>query len=216
MGFTLDGVTYKGIISVDRLEIPEGRVTCIVGESGSGKTTLLRMLNNLVSPEKGSVYYKGENVAGLDPVELRRSVVMLPQNPVVFPGSVADNLMIAREFAGKSPAKDEALAGILKTVKLQKKLSDDPTEFSGGEKQRLALARVLILEPKALLLDEPSSALDERTEGEVIGSVVDFVRRRELTLVMVVHSRELAMRFADTLVTVKNGKAFTDKGGSGR
>lgn len=216
MGFTLDGVTYKGIISVDRLEIPEGRVTCIVGESGSGKTTLLRMLNNLVSPEKGSVYYKGENVAGLDPVELRRSVVMLPQNPVVFPGSVADNLMIAREFAGKSPAKDEALAGILKTVKLQKKLSDDPTEFSGGEKQRLALARVLILEPEALLLDEPSSALDERTEGEVIGSVVDFVRRRELTLVMVVHSRGLAMRFADTLVTVKNGKAFTDKGGSGR
>lgn len=216
MGFTLDGVIYKGIISVDRLEIPEGRVTCIVGESGSGKTTLLRMLNNLVSPEKGSVYYKGENVAGLDPVELRRSVVMLPQNPVVFPGSVADNLMIAREFAGKSPAKDEALAGILKTVKLQKKLSDDPTEFSGGEKQRLALARVLILEPEALLLDEPSSALDERTEGEVIGSVVDFVRRRELTLVMVVHSRELAMRFADTLVTVKNGKAFTDKGGSGR
>ena len=216
MGFTLDGVTYKGIISVDRLEIPEGRVTCIVGESGSGKTTLLRMLNNLVSPEKGSVYYKGENVAGLDPVELRRSVVMLPQNPVVFQGSVADNLMIAREFAGKSPAKDEALAGILKTVKLQKKLSDDPTEFSGGEKQRLALARVLILEPEALLLDEPSSALDEHTEGEVIGSVVDFVRRRELTLVMVVHSRELAMRFADTLVTVKNGKAFTDKGGSGR
>jgi len=216
MGFTLDGVTYKGIISVDRLEIPEGKVTCIVGESGSGKTTLLRMLNNLVSPEKGSVYYKGENVAGLDPVELRRSVVMLPQNPVVFQGSVADNLMIAREFAGKSPAKDEALAGILKTVKLQKKLSDDPTEFSGGEKQRLALARVLILEPEALLLDEPSSALDERTEGEVIGSVVDFVRRRELTLVMVVHSRELAMRFADTLVTVKNGKAFTDKRGSGR
>ena len=216
MGFTLDGVTYKGIISVDRLEIPEGRVTCIVGESGSGKTTLLRMLNNLVSPEKGSVYYKGENVAGLDPVELRRSVVMLPQNPVVFPGSVADNLMIAREFAGKSPAKDEALAGILKTVKLQKKLSDDPTEFSGGEKQRLALARVLILEPEALLLDEPSSALDERTEGEVIGSVVDFVRRRELTLVMVVHSRELAIRFADTLVTVKNKKVFTDKGGSGR
>ena len=216
MGFTLDGVTYKGIISVDRLEIPGGRVTCMVGESGSGKTTLLRMLNNLVSPEKGAVYYKGENVAGLDPVELRRSVVMLPQNPVVFPGSVADNLMIAREFAGKSPAKDEALAGILKTVKLQKKLSDDPTEFSGGEKQRLALARVLILEPKALLLDEPSSALDERTEGEVIGSVVDFVRRRELTLVMVVHSRELAMRFADTLVTVKNGKAFTDKRGSGR
>jgi putative ABC transport system ATP-binding protein len=174
------------------------------------------MLNNLVSPEKGSVYYKGENVAGLDPVELRRSVVMLPQNPVVFPGSVADNLMIAREFAGKSPAKDEALAGILKTVKLQKKLSDDPTEFSGGEKQRLALARVLLLEPEALLLDEPSSALDERTEGEVIGSVVDFVRRRRLTLVMVVHSRELAMRFADTLVTVKNGKVFTDKRGSRR
>ncbi len=216
MGFTLDGVTYKGIISVDRLEIPGGRVTCMVGESGSGKTTLLRMLNNLVSPEKGAVYYKGENVANLDPVHLRRSVVMLPQNPVVFPGSVADNLMIALEFADKSLAKDEDLAGILETVMLQKNLSDDPMEFSGGEKQRLALARVLLLEPEALLLDEPSSALDERTEGEVIGSVVDFVRRRRLTLVMVVHSRELAMRFADTLVTVKNGKVFTDKRGSRR
>jgi len=214
MGFTLDSVTYKGIISIDRLEIPGGKVTCVVGESGSGKTTLLRMLNNLVSPEKGAVYYKGENVANLDPVHLRRSVVMLPQNPVVFPGSVADNLMIALEFADKSLAKDEDLAGILETVMLQKKLSDDPTEFSGGEKQRLALARVLLLEPEALLLDEPSSALDERTEGEVIGSVVNFARRRRLTLVMVIHSRELAERFADTLVTVKDGKVFTDKGGS--
>jgi putative ABC transport system ATP-binding protein len=214
MGFTLDSVTYKGIISIDRLEIPGGKVTCVVGESGSGKTTLLRMLNNLVSPEKGAVYYKGENVANLDPVHLRRSVVMLPQNPVVFPGSVADNLMIALEFADKSLAKDEDLAGILETVMLQKKLSDDPTEFSGGEKQRLALARVLLLEPEALLLDEPSSALDERTEGEVIESVVNFARRRRLTLVMVIHSRELAERFADTLVTVKDGKVFTDKGGS--
>jgi len=214
MGFTLDSVTYKGIISIDRLEIPGGKVTCVVGESGSGKTTLLRMLNNLVSPEKGTVYYKGENVANLDPVHLRRSVVMLPQNPVVFPGSVADNLMIALEFADKSLAKDEDLAGILETVMLQKKLSDDPTEFSGGEKQRLALARVLHLEPEALLLDEPSSALDERTEGEVIESVVNFARRRRLTLVMVIHSRELAERFADTLVTVKDGKVFTDKGGS--
>lgn len=214
MGFTLDSVTYKGIISIDRLEIPGGKVTCVVGESGSGKTTLLRMLNNLVSPEKGAVYYKGENVANLDPVHLRRSVVMLPQNPVVFPGSVADNLMIALEFADKSLAKDEDLVGILETVMLQKKLSDDPTEFSGGEKQRLALARVLLLEPEALLLDEPSSALDERTEGEVIESVVNFARRRRLTLVMVIHSRELAERFADTLVTVKDGKVFTDKGGS--
>jgi putative ABC transport system ATP-binding protein len=214
MGFTLDSVTYKGIISIDRLEIPGGKVTCVVGESGSGKTTLLRMLNNLVSPEKGAVYYKGENVANLDPVHLRRSVVMLPQNPVVFPGSVADNLMIALEFADKSLAKDEDLAGILETVMLQKKLSDDPTEFSGGEKQRLALARVLLLEPEALLLDEPSSALDERTEGEVIESVVNFARRRRLTLVMVIHSRELVERFADTLVTVKDGKVFTDKGGS--
>ncbi len=214
MGFTLDSVTYKGIISIDRLEIPGGKVTCVVGESGSGKTTLLRMLNNLVSPEKGAVYYKGENVANLDPVHLRRSVVMLPQNPVVFPGSVADNLMIALEFADKSLAKDEDLAGILETVMLQKNLSDDPMEFSGGEKQRLALARVLLLEPEALLLDEPSSALDERTEGEVIESVVNFARRRRLTLVMVIHSRELAERFADTLVTVKDGKVFTDKGGS--
>lgn len=211
MGFLLEGVTYKNILDIEKLEIPQGKVTCITGESGSGKTTLLRLLNNLISAERGVVSYKGENVDRIDPVALRRRVVMLPQNPVMFPGTVADNLGMSLELAGKAPKPENTFTEILERVRLRKGLDEDAADFSGGEKQRLALARVLLLEPEALLLDEPSSALDEKTEKEVVTNVVDWARKGARTLVMILHSRELAGRFAEMLVTVRRGKVSATK-----
>jgi len=216
MGFLLERVTYKNILDIERLEIPQGKVTCIVGESGSGKTTLLRLLNNLNSAERGVVFYKGENVDRVDPVALRRRVVMLPQNPVMFPGTVADNLGTSLELAGKAPKPENAFTNILERVRLRKGLHEDAADFSGGEKQRLALARVLVLEPETLLLDEPSSALDEKTEEEVVTNVVDCARKEGRTLVMVLHSLELARRFAEMLVTVRGGNVSVMKGEAGR
>jgi len=215
MGFLLENVVYRNILDIPSLEMPGGKVTCIIGDSGSGKTTLMRLLNNLISADRGIVWYRGVNVDQTDPVALRRKVVMLAQNPFILPGTVAENLLIGLAFAGKEPASEETLAEILQTVSLGKSLSDDAMELSGGEKQRLALARVLLLKPEALLLDEPSSALDERTEGEVIKEVVTLAKKDSRTLVMIVHSLDLARRFADLVVIVKGGKVEVAEGVAG-
>jgi len=212
MAFQLEQVKYKDILKIDKLQIPEAKITCIIGESGSGKTTLLRLLNNLISPDEGSIFYKGRNIEDIDPIQLRREVVMLPQNPTVFSGSVKDNLLIGLEFAGKDEAGDEVLSEVLSMAQLDKALSAIASELSGGEKQRLALARIMLLEPEVILLDEPTSALDEGTEERVIESVVEFAKRKAGTLIMVVHSKSIAQRFADVAVTIQGGEVVAEEG----
>jgi len=212
MAFQLEKVKYKNILKIDKLQIPESKITCIIGESGSGKTTLLRLLNNLISPDEGSIFYKGRNIEDIDPIQLRREVVMLPQNPTVFPGSVKDNLLIGLEFAEKDEAGDEVLSEVLSMAQLAKPLSAIASELSGGEKQRLALARIMLLEPEVILLDEPTSALDEGTEERVIESVVEFAKRKARTLIMVVHSKSIAQFFADFAVTIQGGEVVAEEG----
>src|SRR5699024_6756973 len=141
-----------------------------VGQSGSGKSTLLRLLNNLISPDAGKIHYQDESLHKIDPVLLRRKITMVAQTPVIFDGTVRDNLLIGLRFSEKEPVTDQIMVRMLKTMKLDKKLETDAADLSGGEKQRLALARVMLLDAEVFLLDEPSSALDDTTAKEVIQS----------------------------------------------
>jgi putative ABC transport system ATP-binding protein len=194
------------ILDVPHLDIPAGQVTCIVGRSGSGKTTLLRLLNRMISPDRGTIRYRGTSLVELDPVELRRRAVMLPQSPVMFDGTVRDNLLIGLEFSERPPVADDALRRILDIVELDKDLDGDAALLSGGEKQRVALGRVLAMQPETALLDEPSSALDAGTERAVIGQLVEAARGRGVTVVIVTHARALAEAVADTLVEIDAGR----------
>lgn len=212
--FCLRGVRYRDILNIERLEIPEGKVTCIVGESGSGKTTLLRLLNKLISYDKGEIVYKGRSLKDIDSVELRRRVVMLPQTPAIFPGTVWDNLLIGLVFSEKPLVGEKKLLEIMKMVHLDKGLDEDAEKLSGGEKQRLALGRVLLMDPEAFLLDKPSSALDEDTEEVVIGSLVRYARERGKTVVMVTHSKQVARSFSDIIVEVNHGRLVSRWEGS--
>jgi putative ABC transport system ATP-binding protein len=205
--FVLKNVKYKDILNIEELHIPARKITVITGKSGTGKTTLLKMLNKLISPDSGEILFKGTPLKEIDSVELRRKVVMLPQFPVVFPGNVKENLLIGLKFSGKDIPHDEELRNILRFVILEKDLNDDPEKFSGGEKQRLALARVLLMDPEVLLLDEPTSSLDEKTGIEIIKKVSNFAKNREKTLVIVTHNPELR-KFADVLIELKNGRVL--------
>ncbi|MDH7576865.1 MAG: ABC transporter ATP-binding protein [Bacillota bacterium] len=207
--FCLRGVRYRDILDIERLEIPEGKVTCIVGESGSGKTTLLRLLNKLISYDNGEIVYKGRSLKDIDSVELRRRVIMLPQTPVIFPGTVRDNLLIGLVFSEKPLVGEEKLLEIMEMVHLDKNFDEDAEKLSGGEKQRLALGRVLLMDPEAFLLDEPSSALDEDTEEVVIGGLVKYARERGKTVVMVTHSKQVARSFSDKIVEVNHGRVVS-------
>jgi putative ABC transport system ATP-binding protein len=206
MMFEIKGLKYKNILDIEYLNIPDKKITCIVGESGSGKTTLLRHLNNLISPDSGQILYKGMDIENMNPINLRRQVIMAPQTPVVFDGNVRYNLTIGLMFSEKPMVNDDVLKRWMDLVHLNKGLDENTDKFSGGEKQRLCLARILVLEPEVLLLDEPSSALDEDTEHLVVNNIVTYAKDAGKTVVMVTHSKSVAQRYGDVVVTVDKGR----------
>jgi len=204
--FTFKNVRYGDILDIENLTIRPFQTTWIVGESGSGKTTLLKMLNNLLTPDQGELFYKGTDLAALDPVQLRREVVMLPQSPLIFPGTIKENLLIGCRFSEKTVPADDQLTTVLAALKLKKGLDRKAADLSGGEKQRLAICRVLLMEPEVFLLDEPTSALDNGTEEMVMQKVVEYGRQNKKTVVIITHSPKMARRFGGLLIALHEGK----------
>jgi putative ABC transport system ATP-binding protein len=207
MIFRFSDVRYRDIIEIDELTINKG-VTILLGPSGGGKTTFLRMLNKMISPTKGQIFFMGEPLSKIESVQLRRKVMMLSQNPVVFPGTVRDNLAIAFEFQDKIKPDDDALDDMLSRIQLNKKLDDGVINLSGGEKQRLALGRLLLLEPEVYLFDEPSSSLDDDTEDLIIRMLSMHVEKQGQSIVMVTHSKRIAEKYADVILEISEGKVL--------
>ena len=199
-------VRYKNILDIKELRIPEKKVTSIVGKSGSGKTTLLRLLNKLISCDSGKILFKEKSLKEISSVELRRKVVMLPQQPVIFAGSIRENLLKGLEFSEKELLEDDELKEILKLVHLDKPLDTEGDKLSGGEKQRVALGRVILMDPEVLLLDEPSSALDELTEDKIIEFVANYSRDNNKTLILVTHSKDISKKYSDVEIVIESGK----------
>lgn len=208
--FHIHQLHYKNILSIDDLSIPSGMITCIIGESGSGKTTLLKMLNHMISPESGDIEIEGRSVFEWNPVELRREVVMMAQTPVMFGGTVKDNLLIGLRFSEKPAVTDARLKEVLKDVHLDKALDEESDALSGGEKQRVSLARILLLDPPVLLLDEPSSALDEETTQFIMKKLAEFVKNNKKTLVMITHSTAVVRAFADHIIEINKGQVVRE------
>ena len=146
----------RTVLDVASLAIGDAGVTVLLGPSGCGKSTMLRLCNRLEVPTKGVVRFRGKDVAALDPLIHRRCAGMVFQRPAPFPGTVRDNLAVACDVA------DEALfVEVLGRAGLDPGFLDRRADdLSGGEAQRMCLARTLVTEPKVLLLDEPTSALD--------------------------------------------------------
>lgn len=204
--FEIKGLKFKHILDIDYLKLDQP-VTCIVGASGSGKTTLLRHLNRLNVPDAGEIRYQGTELSTLDPVVLRRRVVMLGQTPVIYEGTVGDNLQTGLRFSQKPPVSPGALEEILDQVGLRQSPEDWCDKLSGGERQRLCLARVLLMDAETYLLDEPSAALDADTETFIIDHLTEFVRARGRELVIVTHSPRIAQRYPDSCVHIAVGQA---------
>ena len=209
--FVIKNMRYKDILEIDYLSIEKNKITCIVGESGSGKTTLLRLLNKMISCESGEIFYNGENIDTVDSVEIRRQITMLPQVPTVFPGTIRENLLIGLKFAEKPMVDDEKLHEILATVNLEKDPDTESDDLSGGEKQRLALGRVILLDPEVFLLDEPSSALDHETEKIVIEKIVSYTKATDKTLIMVTHSKSIAREYSEKIIEISKGRIVSPK-----
>ncbi|MFJ7747290.1 ATP-binding cassette domain-containing protein [Peribacillus sp. NPDC097295] len=201
--FKLENVTSKGILTIDHLEIPAGTITCLTGESGAGKTSLLRLLNRMNEPDTGEIFYQGQLLETLNPVALRRKVTMLSQTALTLPGTIEENLQMGLALTDREPRSKDELMKVLETTLLKKPLSADAEKLSGGEKQRLALARLLLLKADVYLLDEPTSALDEETELEVMSRFIAEVKQERGTVIMITHSKRLADTCAERRIVLK-------------
>lgn len=203
--FEIKQLTFKHILHIEHLCM-DRQITCMIGPSGSGKTTLLRMLNRLNDPDEGVILWDGKDIAKMDPTQLRRSIVMLKQTPIVYQGSIEDNLQIGLQFSKRPLADRNTLKEYLDKVQLDKTLDESVAKLSGGEKQRLCLARIMLMDAKVYLLDEPSSALDKETESFVIENMVNFVKEKGKMLIMVTHSPAIAELYPESILEIKNGR----------
>jgi putative ABC transport system ATP-binding protein len=208
--FELDDVSLeiddRTILDRVSLRVLARGITVLLGPSGAGKSMILRLLNRLEVPTRGEVRFRGEPVATLDPLTLRRRVGMVFQRPAPFPGTVRDNLLVA-----DPDADDAALQAALGGAGLDAAFLDrSADELSGGEAQRMCLARTLVTGPEALLMDEPTSALDPDARRHL-----ERTARRHADdgrpVVWVTHDFEQADRLADEVLVVVDGRVATDE-----
>jgi len=189
--------------------VARGEIVAILGPSGSGKTTLLRMFNALADPDTGTVICDGRDLREWPVRELRRRVGMLFQSPTMFEGSVRDNLLtplVLRD--GRSEANGEdRMTALLAGVGLEPEFLDrDATTLSAGQQQRVAFARALMLDPLAILLDEPTANLDPTVAARLLDQVAETARQHGLAALLVTHQVEHAKRVADRVMLLVDGR----------
>jgi putative ABC transport system ATP-binding protein len=186
------------------LAVDHGAVVVLAGPSGAGKSTLLRLGNRLEVPSSGRVRFHDADTSALDPRELRRKVGMVFQRPVVFAGTVRENLAVA-----DPTAPDDRLAGELCRVGLDGEvLERRADDLSGGEAQRMCIARALLTRPEVLLMDEPTSALDpENRRG--IEALAVALARSGLGVLWVTHDLAQARRLGEQVVVIVDGRNAT-------
>ena len=197
----------NGAVLIDNVTITVagGEVIAIVGPSGAGKSSLLRLLNRLDEPSSGEVLIDGQDYRLIPPQELRRRAGMLMQLPYLFPGTVNDNIRFGPQQQGRDLTPEE-IEDLLARVGLSNFGDRDVAQLSGGEAQRVALARTLANDPQLLLLDEPTSALDENTKAEVETLLVDIMHEKGLTCLWVTHDLAQAERMATRIMLMEKGK----------
>jgi len=195
----------RTIVDDVSFEVRHGELLAVAGPSGAGKSSLLRLINRLDEPSSGTVWLRRTDYRTLPPRELRRRVGMIMQRAFLFPGTVAANLRFGPEQRGQTLASAE-IAELLASVGLSGYEDRDVTPLSGGEAQRVCFARALANDPEVLLLDEPTSSLDEAATRQVEAVVAEAVRARGLACVMVTHDPAQAVRVAGRALLMRAGR----------
>jgi putative ABC transport system ATP-binding protein len=198
-------VNQKVLVEDASFELSKGEVLAIAGPSGSGKTSLLRLLNRLDEPTNGTVFVERIDYHNIEPRDLRRKLGMVTQRPYLFPGTVADNLRYGPAQRGEK-LPDASIADLLAQVGLKGYSERNVANLSGGEAQRVSVARTLANSPLVLLLDEPTSALDDAAKFEVEASIQKVVRDQNLTCVVVTHDLAQAGRLAERALVLEAGR----------
>ena len=193
------------------LDIQPGEFLTIIGRSGCGKTTALRLVNGLLTPDKGRVLVQGQNVARTDPVALRRRIGYAIQSVGLFPHmTVEKNIAYVPSISGldgwKGKARREKVSALLARVGLDPALAGRyPRSLSGGQRQRVGIARALAAGPQILLMDEPFGAVDEITRGQLQGEIRKIHRESGITILFVTHDIGEALNLGTRVLVLDQG-----------
>lgn len=206
--FTLRQVS-AGVLTSVTVRINPG-VTALVGPSGCGKSTLFRILTKTLLPSSGNVEFSGTDLAAWDAVQLRRQVLMLPQESYTWPASVRENLEAGLRAQGRELPTAEQMQIALQVVGLDKALDADASQLSGGEKDRLAMGRSLLAQQAWALWDEPTAALDRAAAREVMERAIAYLRERDLNLVFITHDEAL-LELVDHQLQLATGQVVGDE-----
>ena len=198
-------VSGKRLVDDITVRVQKGEILAVVGPSGSGKSSFLRLLNRLDEPTSGTVYLEGNDYRQISPRELRRRVGLVTQTPFLFSGTIADNLRFGPQQQGKD-LPEETITFLLDQVGLADRANSDVVNLSGGEAQRVSLARAVANSPTVLLMDEPTSSLDEEAKEEVEAVILKIVKQNLLTCVIVSHDLAQAARIANRVMLLKAGR----------
>jgi ABC-type proline/glycine betaine transport system ATPase subunit len=204
----------RAILHNVNIAITSGEIVCLLGPSGSGKSSLLRCLNRLTEPDPQTVFLDGQDITSLDVLTLRRQVGMVFQNPALFPGSVAENVAYGPQIVGAA-LTPERIANLLALADLPPEYAARPaTELSGGEAQRVSIARALANESQTLLLDEPTGALDPAAQRAIRETITKLRQELGLTVLWVTHNMEEVRHVADRVYLLLDGR-IADEGTPG-
>lgn len=198
-------VADKLLLDDVSVQVRPGEVLAVVGPSGAGKSSFVRLLNRLDEPSSGTVLLDGQDYRRIPPRELRHRVGMVMQTAYLFPGTVAANVAFAPRQRGET-LTTEQIAALLDRVGLAGYQNRDVSNLSGGEAQRVSVARALANSPEVLLLDEPTSALDEASARGVEELVLSIIRERRMTCVIVTHNTSQATRVAGRTMVLAAGR----------
>ena len=198
---------HTTILNDINLEIKDGEIISIIGPSGSGKSTILRIINHLIRPDTGKVYYNNQCITDKNAQKIRLKMGMVFQHFELFPHkTVLENITLApvvHKILTKTEAETKAKE-LLKMVDLENKIYDYPNTLSGGQKQRVAIARMLAMNPEVMLFDEPTSALNPEMVKDIL-DIIKTIATSGKTIIIVTHEINFAKNISDRILFMDHG-----------
>lgn len=201
----------KEILKNISVDIEAGAFVSLLGINGAGKSTLLKNLNQILSPYKGTIYIRGENLKHMKRSQLAKKMAYVSQQNEAPQNTVFDSILIGRVpyIKGKATKEDYAMVQeIIGRLNLNDYAMREATSLSGGEFQKVVLARALAQEPEILLLDEPTSNLDIRNQVEVMKLMKQYCKDKQISVIVSIHDMNLSLQFSDKYLMLKDGEVF--------
>ncbi|MBU3158464.1 ATP-binding cassette domain-containing protein [Clostridium frigoris] len=200
--FEASNLIYNTNLTYNDIKIKKGKINFIVGESGSGKSTFLKLLNQSINGDSGKLLYKGLSIKTYDPINLRREVSLVSQEPFLFNESVIKNFETFYSLRQKAMPSSDYINYITQLCCVNVSLNQPASTLSGGERQRVYISIFLSLCPKVILLDEPTSALDEITGHRVMKNILNFCKTKNIEIVIVSHNKNIVDEFCENKIKI--------------